>query len=67
MWATAASTACIPRRWSLTQDPPGAPVPRPSYLGRALGLDATVEIDYRHWPLAEGEVYLLATDGPTST
>jgi hypothetical protein len=34
-----------------------------SHLARALGADATVEIDYRRWPLAEGEVYLLATDG----
>ena len=34
-----------------------------SHLARALGADAAVEIDYRCWPLAEGEVYLLATDG----
>ena len=34
-----------------------------SHLARALGADASVEIDYRSWPLAEGEVYLLATDG----
>jgi hypothetical protein len=34
-----------------------------SHLARALGADASVEIDYRCWPLAEGEVYLLATDG----
>ena len=34
-----------------------------SYLGRALGASATVDIDYCCWPLAVGEVYLLATDG----
>jgi serine/threonine protein phosphatase PrpC len=34
-----------------------------SYLARALGAGPTVEIDYRSWPLEEGEVYLLATDG----
>lgn len=34
-----------------------------SYLARALGAGATVEIDYRSWPLEEGEVYLLTTDG----
>ena len=34
-----------------------------SYLGRALGMSANVEIDYRQWPTEVGEVYLLATDG----
>lgn len=34
-----------------------------SYLGRALGTSPTVEVDYRHWALEAGEVYLLATDG----
>ncbi len=34
-----------------------------SYLGRALGASASVDIDYCRWPLAVGEVYLLATDG----
>lgn len=34
-----------------------------SYLARALGTGPSVEIDYRSWPLDEGEVYLLATDG----
>ncbi len=33
------------------------------YQGRALGLDATVAVDDRHWPLAQGEVYLLTTEG----
>ncbi|WP_213954030.1 protein kinase [Variovorax sp. dw_954] len=34
-----------------------------SYLGRALGADSRVEIDYAHWEAEAGEVYLLATDG----
>ncbi|MDM0110718.1 protein kinase [Variovorax sp. J22R133] len=34
-----------------------------SYLGRALGADSRVEIDYAHWPAEAGDVYLLATDG----
>ena len=34
-----------------------------SYLARALGAGAGVDIDYRSWPLEPGEVYLLATDG----
>lgn len=33
------------------------------YLARALGAGPTVEIDYHHWPLETGELYLLATDG----
>lgn len=32
-------------------------------LGRALGIAPQVQIDYRCWPLAAGETYLLATDG----
>ena len=34
-----------------------------SYLGRALGVDRQVEIDYRSLPLEAGDVFLLATDG----
>jgi len=34
-----------------------------SYLGRALGIGAHVEIDYRSWPVEAGDIYLLATDG----
>lgn len=34
-----------------------------SYLGRALGVGSHVEIDYRDWTAAVGDVYLLATDG----
>ncbi len=34
-----------------------------SYLGRALGVGPSVEIDYRCWHAEVGEVYLLASDG----
>jgi len=34
-----------------------------SYLGRALGADSRVEIDYGDWAAEAGEVYVLATDG----
>jgi len=34
-----------------------------SFLGRALGAGANVEIDYRCLPVEAGEVFLLATDG----
>ncbi|MBS0338945.1 MAG: protein kinase [Proteobacteria bacterium] len=34
-----------------------------SYLGRALGVNAGVEIDYQCLPAEPGAVYLLATDG----
>jgi serine/threonine protein phosphatase PrpC len=34
-----------------------------SYLGRALGMNRTVEIDYRKLPLEEGDVFVLTTDG----
>lgn len=34
-----------------------------SYLARAVGADANVEIDYACWEAEPGEVYLLATDG----
>ena len=34
-----------------------------TYLARALGVGPSIEIDYRHWPLEPGEVYLLASDG----
>ncbi|UST52248.1 bifunctional serine/threonine-protein phosphatase/kinase (plasmid) [Comamonadaceae bacterium OTU4NAUVB1] len=34
-----------------------------SYLARALGAGAHVEIDYRRWDLAVGDIYVLATDG----
>lgn len=34
-----------------------------SYLGRALGVNPQIEIDYRTVPLAVGDVFVLATDG----
>lgn len=34
-----------------------------SYLGRALGVNPQVEIDYRTVPLDPGDVFVLATDG----
>ncbi len=34
-----------------------------SYLGRALGMNGEVEIDYRAVPLERGDVFVLATDG----
>jgi serine/threonine protein phosphatase PrpC len=37
--------------------------PDRSYLGRALGIDAHLEIDYRSVPLDAGDLFMLATDG----
>ena len=34
-----------------------------SYLGRALGADSEIEIDYRAVPLEKGDVLVMATDG----
>jgi serine/threonine protein phosphatase PrpC len=34
-----------------------------SYLGRALGIDSQVEIDYRTLQIEQGDIFLLATDG----
>ena len=34
-----------------------------SYLGRALGVNPHVEIDYQVHPIAAGDVFVLATDG----
>jgi len=34
-----------------------------SYLSRALGADAQLELDYRAVPVARGHVFVLATDG----
>jgi serine/threonine protein phosphatase PrpC len=34
-----------------------------SYLGRALGINTQIEIDYRALPLEKGDVFMLATDG----
>lgn len=43
-----------------------------TYLGRALGANAQIEIDYRAIPLETGDLFVLATDGvhdhiPTNT
>jgi serine/threonine protein phosphatase PrpC len=34
-----------------------------SYLGRALGVNPQIEIDYQTQPLEPGDIFLLATDG----
>lgn len=34
-----------------------------SYLGRALGVNQHIEIDYRAVPVSTGDVFILATDG----
>jgi serine/threonine protein phosphatase PrpC len=34
-----------------------------SYLGRALGINQQLEIDYRNLPLEQGDIFVLATDG----
>ena len=34
-----------------------------SYLGRALGVDHRVEIDYQSFPVEAGDTFVLATDG----
>ena len=34
-----------------------------TYLGRALGINSQIEIDYRAVPIEKGDVFLLATDG----
>jgi len=34
-----------------------------SYLGRALGVNPQIEIDYRSLPVEKGDTFILATDG----
>ena len=34
-----------------------------SYLTRALGIDKTLPIDYKNFPIAVGDLFILATDG----
>lgn len=34
-----------------------------SYLGRALGINSQIEIDYRYLAIEEGDLFVLATDG----
>lgn len=47
----------------LTHDHRVAGAPGESYLARALGASAHLELDYRAVPLAPGSVFLVATDG----
>lgn len=47
----------------LTQDHRVQVSPGQSYLGRALGIDSHVEVDYRTVPLSLGDTFVLATDG----
>lgn len=37
--------------------------PEENYLGRALGVNPQIEIDYQAVPLEQGDVFILATDG----
>ncbi|HEY8100850.1 MAG TPA: bifunctional protein-serine/threonine kinase/phosphatase [Burkholderiaceae bacterium] len=37
--------------------------PGQSYLGRAMGIDGQLEIDYKTFQLEKGDTFLLATDG----
>jgi serine/threonine protein phosphatase PrpC len=47
----------------LTEDHRVAVSSEQSYLSRALGINASVEIDYRAIEIATGDIFLLATDG----
>jgi serine/threonine protein phosphatase PrpC len=47
----------------LTEDHRVVVSPEEVYLGRALGVNARVEIDYRAVPLEAGDVFIQATDG----
>jgi serine/threonine protein phosphatase PrpC len=47
----------------LTQDHRVQVSPGTSFLGRALGIDSRLDIDYRVLPLEAGDIFLLATDG----
>lgn len=47
----------------LTEDHRVVVSSRQSYLGRALGVNPQVEIDYRAVPVEAGDVFVLATDG----
>jgi serine/threonine protein phosphatase PrpC len=37
--------------------------PEETYLGRALGINPQIEIDYHALPIARGDIFVLATDG----
>lgn len=47
----------------LTTDHRVSVAPGQSYLARALGVDAHLEIDYRSEPLEPGDLFMLASDG----
>jgi serine/threonine protein phosphatase PrpC len=47
----------------LTNDHRVSVAPGQSYLGRALGINPRVEIDYQTLQVEKGDVFLLATDG----
>ena len=47
----------------LTNDHRVALSSQESYLGRALGVNPQVEIDYRAVPFDQGDVFVMATDG----
>ncbi|MGO3344767.1 MAG: protein kinase domain-containing protein [Marinomonas sp.] len=47
----------------LTQDHRRVVSEKVSYLSRALGIDNTLEIDYHTMPVAQDDVFILATDG----
>ena len=47
----------------LTEDHRLRVSPEKSYLGRALGINQQIEIDYCALPVAIGDVFVLATDG----
>jgi serine/threonine protein phosphatase PrpC/aminoglycoside phosphotransferase len=47
----------------LTTDHRVSVSPGQSYLARALGVDAHLEIDYRSEPLEPGDLFMLASDG----
>jgi eukaryotic-like serine/threonine-protein kinase len=34
-----------------------------SHLSRAMGLDVKLDVDHRSWPVEDGDVYLMTTDG----
>ncbi len=51
----------------LTDDHRVVTGPGQRFLGRALGVNASVEIDYRRLDAEAGDVYLLATDGAWET
>lgn len=47
----------------LTTDHRVSVAPGQSYLARALGVDAHLEIDYRSEPIEPGDLFMLASDG----